>query len=380
MSVTTTTIPAICEFANAVADLGRISTIRTAPCLADAVAALKHAVTTRTDTSLISMRDNLLRDSRNPVALHILVGAAEVLGIANAVATCFVNTPHHRHAQKAALRAGMLFGNAQKWFTHSSDVPAVEDGDNGYRALLLEHLDWVHQYGTFDNGSFDNTNTCLSPFTTYLQLTICSTPMEDWAEAAVPSHLSPLSLAWDWARTSPVIGTHTVDVVVLVTMGCHIQRVVADVPVKAAEEMAAIPGFCSTLVNDGLWASFGVVWGRLRKTMSSQHTATSRSDRYTPIAENDSSEALQQAAQLLRDTGEQYAQMLSEKDVASARVEDIVNRLHTWTAIIVAKAEPLAPPTILKAIPGLSKTGLRVTRPPSRSQDSTRYRSKHLLQ
>lgn len=356
MSVITITISAICEFADAVAALGHVSTTRTAHCLSDSVAALSHAVTTPADPRLASMRDDLLRDSRDPVALHNLVRAAEVLGIANAVATCFVNTPHHSSARHAAFRAGMLFGHAQKWFTHRSEAPAIGDSDDGYRALLFEHLDWVHQYGTLNDGASDNAHTCLSLFTTYLQLILCSTPMEDWAAAADPSHLSPLGLAWDWARASPAIRTHTVDVVVLVTMGRHIQRVVADVPVRAAE-MAAVPGFGSTLLDDGLWVSLGVVWERLRKTASRTRAPPSRSDYYAPITEPDSMGALQSAAQLLREAGEQYAQLLSETDVASARVENIVNRIRTWTATIVAKAEPLAPPTVLKAVPGLSKTG-----------------------
>ena len=209
--------------------------------------------------------------------------------------------------------------------------------------------------GTLDDGAADSAHTCVSPCTTYLQTILRFTPMEKWAAAAGPAHVSPLGWAWDWARASPAVGADTADVVMLVAMGCHVQRVVARELKKAAVQRAAAATFGRKLVDDGLWAALGVVWERVQKTAS----PSPRSDHYASIAEDDGAdlEALQRTARMLRETGEQYAQLLGETDVSPAHVQDVVNRLRMWTATIVTKAAPLAPPTVLDAIPGFATTG-----------------------
>ena len=75
---------------------------------------------------------------------------------------------------------------------------------------------------------------------------------------------------------------------------------------------AANPGIGITLLEEGVWASLGVVWKRLQKRAFPLREPPSRSGQYTPIAEPDSAdlEALQRMAELLREAGDQYAQLL----------------------------------------------------------------------
>ena len=74
-----------------------------------------------------------------------------------AVNACFKNTPHFSTARDAAMRAVILSVQAHIWFMHRHDsaAPAGGDGDDGFRAMLTHNLDWVHQYGTLDDGADD---------------------------------------------------------------------------------------------------------------------------------------------------------------------------------------------------------------------------------
>jgi hypothetical protein len=202
-----------------------------------AIAYLQDITQIHTDSNIASMRANLLRGGSNDAVSIDMVRVLEVLGIARAVAARFGTQPHHRHAIQAAIHAGMISVNVRSWLAkrNVAAVP-VGEGGGGYRAFLLGHLDWVHRDGTFCDES-----TCLCPVTAYLQLILRHTPVEDWAAAesdaaAAHSDASPLAFAWVWARKSPSIGRQTADVVVLITMGRQIHRLMADAPVKAEEE------------------------------------------------------------------------------------------------------------------------------------------------
>jgi hypothetical protein len=229
----------------------------------DATPHLYDITTIHTDPNIASIRANLMRGGSDGAVSDDIVRALEVLGIANAVAARFCSTPqHHAHATKAARHAGMILGAARQWVDRDAaagvgaSTPASGEGDDGYRAFLLRCLDWVHKYGTVRDGASADTSTCLCPRTAYLQLILRHTPMEDWAAAVAEPDSSPLAFAWAWARTSPGIGRQTADVVVLVTMGRHVHRLMADVPVRAEEmRRSAATKNRTKLLTEGVWAA-----------------------------------------------------------------------------------------------------------------------------
>ncbi|KAF7302244.1 hypothetical protein MIND_00791400 [Mycena indigotica] len=259
---------------------------------------------------------------------------AEVLGIADAVATCFQNTTYYPSAQQAATRALILLDYAQTRFIHRSDGdPTFEDGDNGYRVVFFRHLDWVHQYGTLDNPL-----ACLSPLTTYLQLILRSTPMEQWT---APSPLSPLGLACHWARESPKLSSRTLDVVLLVTIGRYVGRVVVDSKqrtVRKAQDAARARARS---------VSYTLFWAAVQIARQHLLPETTTTEQQSPAADT-----ILHTAKLLWAAGEEYGRLLSQPDLDEAYVGDI---MRIWTTAIVAKAAPLVPPNLLKAIPGLSE-------------------------
>jgi len=96
-----------------------------------------------------------------------IVRALEVLGIAEAVDARFDSTPQHdKHTTLAVFEAGMLSDPALSWFSRrdaGAGVRGLGESDDGYRAFLLTHLDWVHNYGTVHDGATTNASTCLCP-------------------------------------------------------------------------------------------------------------------------------------------------------------------------------------------------------------------------
>ncbi|KAF7302249.1 hypothetical protein MIND_00791900 [Mycena indigotica] len=281
--------------------IGALGGVCTGLALVDAVAALKDMLASF-PPHIGKMRTALLADKTgDPVGLQNLVQVAEVYGIATAIEKCFENTTYNPTAQHAATKASLLFSYARRWITDDNQTSTA------YRTLLLGRIDWVHQYG-----SLDNPHICLDPFTTYLQLVLRTTPMQDWpVVAAERDHLSPLGLAWDWARDSSVLTPRTLEVVMLVAIGSTVERIIVTAPEQAAEA-AWQPSFSDALLDDGCWAAFCAL-GRQMFTKAPPP--------YSQL-DSDTLETLAHTAQLLRDAGGEYAQLLLvEHDNQSEEVQ-----------------------------------------------------------
>lgn len=243
-----------------------------------AVSRLKDITAFHTAPKLASMRANLMHDD---AISHDGLRSLEVLGIANAVAARFRSTPqHHANATEAVFSAAMLSDDVRSWFVSRdtrADVPVLGESDDGYRAILLTHLDWVHKYSTIRDCASADMSTRLCPVTTYLQLILCETPMEDWAAAAAGAEpeASPPAFAWAWARKSPGVGRQTADVVALVTMGRHVYRLMVDEPVRLEElRSSAAAENMTKFASEGFWAALsGAVKDRLIRATARRQTS-----------------------------------------------------------------------------------------------------------
>jgi hypothetical protein len=334
----------------------------------NAIAYLDDIKTIHTDHNLTNVRARLL--GSGGAASNDVVRALEVLGIANAIAARYPSTSQHRdHASGAAGRASMLYAGFDRWFSDhnatagaGSSAPASGEGDDGYRAFLLTHLDWVHKGSTVHDDAPADTSTCLCPVTAYLQLILRYTPVEDWAAAATDPDASPLAFAWEWARNSPGIGRQMADVAVLVTMGRHVYRSMAYAPAKAEEErMLAAISIRGTFLNEGVWAALRVVAkDSLTAAVTWLRTSPSDSDNYKRKRELSEAEELlatvQSAAERLGEAGKQYAQLLVEDQMAEKR-EAVVDSIRVAAGFILSKAEPPVPEKVLLVIAGLAEAG-----------------------
>jgi hypothetical protein len=330
-----------------------------------AIAYLEDITKIDTDSNIANMRANLLRDGSNGAVSIDMVRALEVLGIAKAVAARFSTQQHHQHAIQAAGTAGMFSAAVCMWLA-KRNVAAVGEGDGGYRAFLLRHLDWVHRDGTFCDVPA-HKSTCLCPVTAYLQLILRHTPVEDWAAAesaaaAAHSDASPLAFAWVWARKSPSIGRQTADVAVLVTMGRHIHRLMADVPVKAEEERSA-----AAIERRAMFFSEGaspalreVAKHFLAEAVTWLRASPSTCDQYRRKSEDIEAEELlatvRSVAEGLGEAGNQYAQLHGEEQAAQKR-DEVVGSVRARAEFLLGKAEPPVPENVLLAVAGLAKAG-----------------------
>lgn len=324
----------------------------------NAVAGLEDITTIHTDPNLTSMRVNLMRgDSDGAPVSDDIVRAFEVLGIAKAVAARFRGAPWR--ATRAAFDAGTLSGSALSWFARrdaGAGARGLGESDDGYRAFLLTHLDWVHNYGTVHDGATANASTCLCPVTAYLQLILRRTPVEDWAVAATADpNASPLAFAWAWARTSPWIGRRTADVVALVTMGRHVHRLMADEPVRA-EEMRAMTKSTAEVLGECvlalLLANFeGCLMGAATLLRGSPSYLTNYERVHGPDGAKELLGIVQNAATKLGEEGERYALLLGEKDVAQ---ECIVDSIRILAGFILGKTEPPTPENVFLAVEDLA--------------------------
>jgi hypothetical protein len=219
---------------------------------------------------------------------------------------------------------------------------------DGYRTFLLKKLDWVHKDASAD------ASTCLCPVTAYLQLILRHTPIEDWAVAATDPDASPLAFAWAWARKSPGIGRQTADVAVLVTMGRHVDRLMAE---RAEQRKSAAAKIALT---ERVWSALrSVVKDCLTGAAKWLRASPSDSDNYKRIEPADGEElraCVRNAAELLGEAGERYAQLLGEKDVAQ-ECEGVVDSIRSLAGFILSKAEPPVPEKVLLAITGLAMAG-----------------------
>jgi hypothetical protein len=329
-----------------------------------AIAYLEDITTIHTDPNLASMRTNLMRGGSDDAVSDDMVRAFEVLGIANAVDDRFRGTSkHHPHAIQAAFHAGTLFAEARKWLIlrdAGAGAPALGESDNGYRAFLLTHLDWVHNYGTVRDGALADASTCLCPVTAYLQLILRNTPIEDWAVAAAEPDASPLAFAWAWARTSPSIGRQTADVAVLVAMGRQVHRLIVDAPLRAKRAKAAAKDTTKILSEGVSVALAGAVKDCVIGAATWVRSSPSVFKDYKRVPEAEDAEELrmivQNAAEKLGEQGERYAQLLGEKDVAQER-ERVVVSIRTLAGFILGKAEPPVPENVLLAVADLATAG-----------------------
>ena len=323
----------------------------------NAIPHLEDITTIHTDPNIASWRANLTRGGSNinGAVSDDIVRALEALGIANAVADRFCSTPqHHAHAVEAAFGAGTLAYPPREWLAKrdaaagvGASASTLGEGHDWYRAFLLTCLDWVHK-----DASSDGASTCLCPVTAYLQLILCQTPMEDWAAAATdPPDASPLAFAWAWARNIPGTGRRTADVAVLVTMGRQVHRSMAYKLWRAKKARRPAFGCMELAINVGVWASLrGVVKVGLKRAAtrlraSSDLENDKRAEELLAIVRN--------AAELLGEAGERYAELLGEKDVAEER-EGVVDSIRSLAGFILRKAEPPAPEKVLLAITGLA--------------------------
>ncbi|KAJ7070558.1 hypothetical protein C8F01DRAFT_975316 [Mycena amicta] len=293
--------------------------------LVAAIGGLEDIKTFRTDPNVASMRANLImRDGEETVR------AVEVMGIAKAVEARFRNTEHYAHAKSAKLHAWVAGAAICRWFTKPEHKGEPR----------ISQFDWVPP------------QTQLWPVTAYLQLIIRNTPIEDWAEAAAPTaeqDASPLAFAWVWARS---IGSQTADVVALITMACHVYRLMLSAE-NANKSAAAEKSFGATLFDEGIWAALGgAVKGWLRET----------NDKRVPEPAGHDAEELhamvKNAVDKLRKHGQQYTQLLGDEDMAqSEEREAVVGQIRALAALILGKAEPPVPETILLALTDLATAG-----------------------
>jgi hypothetical protein len=297
-----------------------------------------------------------VRGSSDTVVSDEMVQAAEIHGIADAVTARFCNTPqHHAHATEASINACVLLRVVRKWFADrnagagfGANTPTLGEGHDAYRAFLLRYLDWVHKDASAD--------ACLFPVTTYLQLILRHTPMEDWAAAATDPDASPLAFAWAWARKCPGIGRQTADVVVLVAMGRHVNRLMVEAEERRLDAAKNIA------LTERIWAALrGVVKDCLTGAATGLRASPSDFNSYKRmrIEPADAEELLaivRNMAQLLKEAGERYAQLLGEKDEGKER-EGVVDSIRSRVGFILSKAEPPVPEEVFLAITGLATAG-----------------------
>ncbi|KDQ14867.1 hypothetical protein BOTBODRAFT_145421 [Botryobasidium botryosum FD-172 SS1] len=332
----------------------------------DAVAGLNDLTTIRTNPELTRLRTDLQRDYRDSAVSDDIVRTLEVLGIANAVTTLFCDKPHCDRARQAAVRAGMLWANARAQFSYHkpstsarTNTPMSGIDNNAFRVFLRTRLDWVHEYGTLVDGASDCAITCLSPVTAYLQLILAQTPVEDWAAAVSGSATSPLAFAWALARRSPGIGKQTADVAALVTMGCHIPRLMADERVRAEEAKRSVTAEVqSKLLEEGVYAALrtGVrlYFTELATRLRSPPTVLEGYQRMHNPGDADGLWAtVRNAARVLGEEGDQYAQILGKGDATQER-ERVVNSIRWRVGFILCKAEPPVPDAVLQAVADLA--------------------------
>ena len=167
------------------------------------------------------------------------------------------------------------------------------------------------------------------------------------------------------ARKSPGIGRLTADVAVLVTMGRHVNRLMAYKPVRADKRRRFAPEEMIILalterVCLRVWAALrGVVKDYLTGAAKRLRASPSDSDNHKRIESANAEELraiVRNAAKLLNEAGERYAQLLGEKDVAQER-EGVVDSIRSLAGFILSKAEPPVPEKVLLAITGLATTG-----------------------
>ncbi|KAJ7222523.1 hypothetical protein GGX14DRAFT_664083 [Mycena pura] len=312
----------------------------------DAIACLDDMTTIHTDNKLTRIRAKLLHDD---AISDDVVWALEVRGIAEAVVRRFRSTPHQFDADEAACNAAMLKVDVANgaWPDHS-------DEDTDYWP------DWVP---VGDRSTDAHTRLC--PATTYLQLILRNTPMEDWAAAFTDVDpdlaASPPGFAWALARRSPWVEARTAGVAVLVTMGRHVHRLMADEPERAEERrLAAEYHFGDVFVNEGFWAALGggVKAGFMSAAKRLQPSPSPFENYKRGLEADDAKELLteiQGAAERLGKAGERYAQLLAEKDGPRDReLEDVVVSIRTLAGFIIGKAEPTVPRTVLLTVDGLA--------------------------
>ncbi|KAJ7070959.1 hypothetical protein C8F01DRAFT_1244634 [Mycena amicta] len=299
--------------------------------LVAAMGGLRDIRTFRTDPNVASMRANLLMCEGEET-----VRAVEVIGIAKAVEARFRSTSHSARARSATCHAWYMGSSISSWF-------GEHECKADYRTFLLTHLDWVHK------------DTRLCPVTAYLQLILRNMPVAHWPEAAAATaqqqDASPLAFAWVWARS---IGSQTADVAALVTMGCHVYRLmlIAD---NSKRWAARRETFGHKLFDEGIWAALGVaVQGWLRETNDKRmlvEPSTTDAEELQAMVKN--------AVDRLRKHGEQYAQLLGEEGMPVAPPEEreaVVGPIRALAALTLGKAEPPVPETILLALTDLATT------------------------
>ncbi|KAJ7074214.1 hypothetical protein C8F01DRAFT_1043346 [Mycena amicta] len=278
----------------------------------DAIAGLEDITTFHTDPIVGSIRANLImRDAEETVS------ALEVLGIAKAVQARFRSTKHAHYAAHTMYHAAMFRSRVHSWFIQPK-------GD--YHTFLFTQLDWVH-------------TTHLCPVTTYLQFILRNTPMLDWAAAATADKdASPLAFAWVWARS---IGGQTADIAALVTMGCHVHRLMLNderVKRKAAAE-TALDRFGTKFFKEGVWAALGVAVQDFTATWLQPPSELTNSKRALEAAAAEELQAMMQnAVERLRKQGEQYAQLLEEDDTPQER-EAAASSIRALAGFILGKAD-----------------------------------------
>ena len=127
-------------------------------------------------------------------------------------------------------------------------------------------------------------------------------------------------------------------------------------PVKAQKITAA-----DRLMNEG----FGFMLGGMVKdgvtgVAEWLRAPPSKFDNYKRMLESRDAEErraiVRNAAELLGEAGERYAQLLGEKDVAQER-EGVVDSIRSLAGFILSKAEPPVPEKVLLAVTGLATAG-----------------------
>jgi hypothetical protein len=187
--------------------------------------------------------------------------------------------------------------------------------------------------------------------------------MDDWAAAAAATDpdASPLAFTWALARKSPGIGRLTANVAVLVTMGCHVDRLMAYEPVRAEKrwKAAAEDRIIIALTQRVCLRVWAALRGVGRGAAKWLRASPSDFDSYKRIESADAKERraiVRNAAVLLKEAGGRYAQLLGENDVAQER-EGVVDSICSLAGFILSKAEPPVPEKVLLAITGLAMAG-----------------------
>ncbi|KAJ7050481.1 hypothetical protein C8F01DRAFT_1000595 [Mycena amicta] len=290
-----------------------------------AMSGLEDITTFRTDPNIANMRANLIERYDEET-----VSAYEVLGVARAVAARFRSHTQEPEEMYYCATKAMFHAVVLRVHLRSFDQPKED-----YHTFLLTHLDWVHA-------------THLCPVTTYLQLTLRNTPLDDWAAAATADKdASPLAFAWVWARA---IGSQTAEVAALVTMGRQVHRLMVEAEMRKREPQ--VKTLTTKLFDDGFWITLG---GAVKDWAATwvQHSPSDLTN-YNEAADSEGLHAMvQRAAEALRERGERYAQLLGEEDMAQER-EAVVDSIRTLAGFILGKAEPPVPETVLLALTDLA--------------------------